>query len=310
VSGCAFLFPGQGAQVVGMGQELVATYPEARDLLERAEAQTHLPLRQVMGNGPQERLNADFMAQVAVYTVSCMVSEVLETRGIRAMAIAPYSSGIYAAAYAAGAIEFEAGLTLMREADRCIRRHGNGGTMGAVLGLAVADVEKLYAQVDGVVEVSIINTHHQVIVSGESFAVVDLLQQAEAAGALKTTRLPAAAPYHCGLLASADQCLARRVAQTPLADPHTPIISYLDGAALTSAPELAGLLSCQLSSRVDWVAVVESLVRRGLARMVEIGPGQMLSRCVRWIHRRATVFNTETALALETAVDTLQAFSD
>jgi [acyl-carrier-protein] S-malonyltransferase len=173
------------------------------------------------------------------------------------------------------------------------------------LGLSVTDVQKLRDQVEGIVEVSIINTHHQIIVSGENSAVEALLRKAEAAGALKTTRLPAAAPYHCGLLASADQCLALRVAQTPLADPHTPIISYVDGTALTSAPELAGLLSCQLSSRVDWVAVVESLVGRGLTRMVEIGPGQMLSRCVRWIHRPATVFITETALALETAMDTL-----
>jgi [acyl-carrier-protein] S-malonyltransferase len=159
--------------------------------------------------------------------------------------------------------------------------------------------------VDGVVEVSIINTHHQIIVSGQQSAVAALLQRATVAGALKTGRLPAAAPYHCSLLATADQCLAEWVAQTPLADPHTPIISYIDAAGLASAPAVAMLLSNQLGNPVHWTTVVADLVRRGLTPMVEIGPGQMLGRCVRWIHRRATVLNTETAAALEAAVDAL-----
>jgi [acyl-carrier-protein] S-malonyltransferase len=299
------MFPGQGAQAVGMGRDLADTFPEARGLLERAETHMRLPLGEMMFEGPQERLNEDFTAQVAVYTVSCMVAAVLEARSIRAAALAPYSSGLYAAAYAAGALEFEAGLTLMREADCCIRRQNGQGAMGAVLGLSAAQVADLCAEVSGVVEVSIINTHHQIIVSGERPAVEALLQKAAAAEALKTALLPASASYHCSLLANADQCLAARVARTPVANPHTPIISYIDAAALTSAPAVAMMLSNQLSNPVDWVAVVENLVRDGLSPMVEIGPGQMLGRCVRWIHRRATVLNTETAAALETAIDTL-----
>jgi [acyl-carrier-protein] S-malonyltransferase len=307
MSGCAFLFPGQGAQVVGMGRELAEAFPEARNLLERAEAQLQLPLGEIMRAGPEQRLNEDFTAQVAVYTMSCMAAEVLAARGIRAGAMAPYSSGLYAAAYAAGALSFEAGLALMQQADHCIHRHNRGGAMGVVLGLSAAEVAGLCAHVDGVVEVSITNTHHQVIVSGEQPAVTDLLQRAGAAGALKTDRLSAAAPYHCRLLAAADRCLARRVAQSPLADPHTPIISYIDATPLASAPAIAGMLSSQLGNPVRWTTVVADLVRRGLTPLVEIGPGQMLGRCVRWIHRRATVLNTETAAALEAAVDTLAA---
>ncbi len=302
---CAFLFPGQGAQVVGMGRTLAETFPEARSLLTRAEAHMRLPLGEIMFDGPQERLNEDFTAQVAVYTVSCMAAAVLEARDIRAAAVAPYSSGLYAAAYAAGAFGFEDGLNLMQEADHCIRRNNGGGAMGAVLGLSAAQVGDLCTQVDDVVEVSIINTHHQIIVSGQQSAVDALLQKAAAAEALKTARLPASAPYHCSLLAEADQCLATKVAGQPVAHPHTPVISYIDAAALTSGPAVAHMLSNQLANSVDWVAVVENLVRTGLSPMVEIGPGQMLGRCVRWIHRRATVLSTETADALETAVNTL-----
>jgi len=288
-----------------MGRELAGAFSEAGSLLVRAETHMRLPLGEIMFEGPQERLNEDFIAQMAVYTVSCMVAAVLEARSIRAAALAPYSSGLYAAAYAAGTLGFEAGLTLLREADCCIRRQNGEGAMGTVLGLSAAQVAGLCDQVDGVVEVSIINTHHQIIVSGERPAVEALLQKATAAEALKTALLPASASYHCTLLAEADQCLATRVARTPLANPHTPIISYIDAAALTSAPAVATMLSNQLSNPVDWVAVVENLVRDGLSPMVEIGPGQMLGRCVRWIHRRATVLNTETAAALETAIDTL-----
>jgi [acyl-carrier-protein] S-malonyltransferase len=310
VNQCAFLFPGQGAQVVGMGRELLEAFPETRELLERAEAHLHLPLGKIMFEGPEERLNEDFTAQVAVYAVSCMVTEILAAAGIRAAALAPYSSGLYAAAHAAGVLGFEAGLTLMQEADDCIRTHHSGGAMGVVLGLSSAHVADLCAQMNRPppVAVSIINTHHQIIVSGERSAVEALLERALAAEALKTAMLPASAPYHCSLLADADQCLAEKVAHTPLEAPHTPIISYIDAAAITTRPAVAEMLSNQLANPVDWVSVVDILVGRDLSPMVEIGPGQMLGRCVRWIHRGATVLHTDTAAALATALDALSRY--
>jgi [acyl-carrier-protein] S-malonyltransferase len=259
-----------------------------------------------MFQGPKERLNEDFVAQVAVYTISCMVADRIEGLGIRAAAMAPYSSGLYAAAYAAGVLGFEAGLTLMREADRCIRKQKIGGGMGVVLGLSASEVEPLCAEVQaGVVEVSIANTHHQTIVSGDCGAVDELLRLAAAAEALKTDRLPATAPYHCSLLAEADRCLAKVVDQTPMTSPHTPIVSYIDCGILQNSAQVKGLLSCQLHSPVQWANVVEELVRREAMPMIEIGPGQMLSRSVRWIHRHAVVLHTETAAALQDTIDFL-----
>lgn len=305
MSGCAFLFPGQGSQYVGMGRDLVEHFPPCREMLTRAEAHLGLPMEEIIFFGPEERLHEDFTAQAAVYTVSCMIADLLEARHIRAGGFAPYSSGIYAAVYAAGVVDFETGLTLMQEADRCIRKENNQGAMGVVLGLSAPEAEQLCGKVPGAVEVSIVNTRHQIIVSGERPAVDSFLELSLEAGALKADRLPAGAAYHCSLLQGADQCLARRFPEIPMSDPRAPIISYIDAQAMESASQVEALLCIQLESRVGWVGVVEELIRRKLLPMVEVGPGQVLDRSVRWINRQARVLPTETAAALGDAAESL-----
>jgi [acyl-carrier-protein] S-malonyltransferase len=306
MKGCSFLFPGQGAQYVGMGRDLVERFAESEDLLKRAELHLGLPLGEIMFSGPEERLNEDLNAQLAVYTVSCMVADLLANRSIRAATLAPYSSGIYGAAYGAGVLDFETGLALIVEAEHCINEANSQGGMGVVLGLSLPEVEDLCEKVKGHVEVSIVNTRHQIIVSGEGSAVDQLLKLASDSEALKTDRLPAAAPYHCSLLTPADHCLAKKIAKTSLNEPHTPILSYINQKPLVEAAEVAELLSNQLRSQVHWVGVVEELVRQNLAPMVEIGPGQMLGRSVRWIYRQAKVLATDTVSALENAIKSLQ----
>ena len=224
----------------------------------------------------------------------------------RSAALAPYSSGIYGAAYGAGVVDFQTGLNLIVEADRCINEANSHGGMGVVLGLSLAEVEEMCARVDGQVEVSIVNTRHQIIVSGEHRAVNRLLKLAADSEALKTDRLPAAAPYHCSLLTSADHCLAKKISKIPMNEPHTPILSYIDQKPLVKAAQVAELLSIQLRSQVQWLGVVEEMVRQNLSPMVEIGPGQMLGRTVRWIYRQTEVLNTDTTVALEKTVKSLQ----
>ena len=306
MKGCSFLFPGQGAQYVGMGRELVEKFPESEDLLKRAELHVDLPLGEIMFSGPEERLNEDLNAQLAVYIVSCMVADLLANKSIRPATLAPYSSGIYGAAYAAGVVDFQTGLSLIVEADRCIGKANSHGGMGVVLGLSLSEVEEMCERVEGQVEVSIVNTRHQIIVSGEDSAVDRLLKLAADSEALRTDRLPAAAPYHCSLLTSADHCLAKKISKISMNEPHTAILSYVDQKSLVKAVQVAELLSIQLRSQVQWVGVVEELVRQNLAPMIEIGPGQMLGRSVRWIDRRTEVLNTDTTVALEKTVKTLQ----
>lgn len=301
----AFLFPGQGAQVVGMGRSIAERFPDSKRLLDRAESILGMDLRKVMFEGPQASLDDDFTAQAAVYAASCLVVDLMESQGIRAAAIAPYSSGLYAAAYAAGVVDFETGLNLMTEADRCIREVRQDGAMGVILGLSGPEVEKLRAGMDGWAEVSILNTRHQTIVSGDSAGIDEILRRAMLAEALKTDVLSASAPYHCSLLKPADAKLARTVSRTPLKDPHTPVFSYIDCQPMTRSEQMATMFSSQLGNPVNWVGVVEELARRELTPFVEIGPSQMLGRSVRWIHRPATVLYTDTADALEQTIESL-----
>lgn len=305
MSTAAFLFPGQGAQVIGMGRSISERFPECMRLLEHAESRLDMSLRDIMFQGPQELLDEDFTAQAAVYVTSCMVVELLESRGIRAGAIAPYSSGLYAAAYAAGVVDFDTGLDLMVEADRCIRLACPAGAMAVILGLSGPEVESLRAGLTGKAEVSILNTRHQTIVSGDVEGVAEILEKAKLAEALKTDLLSGSFPYHCSLLKSADAMLAQRVAQTPLQPPHTPVLSYIDCQTMTASAQMAHMFSNQLGNPVNWVGVVEEMVRLGHTPFVEIGPSQMLGRAVRWIHRPATVLYTDTADAFEKTVETL-----
>jgi [acyl-carrier-protein] S-malonyltransferase len=305
MSACAFLFPGQGAQLVGMTSGLAEGFPECRTLPARAEEHLGLPLERLMIEGPQQELNEDFVAQVAVYTASCMVVGVLESRGIRAGAIAPYSSGLYAAAFAAGVLDFETGLDLMAEAYRCIRDQNVPGGMGVVLGMSSAEVQQLCDAIPELVEVSIANTPHQTIVSGEPAGVEKLLRRAMAEEALKVDWLPASAPYHCSLLQGADRCMESVVTSIRLNSAHTPIFSYVDCCPMSEPHQMAQVFSNQLGHPVRWVGVVEELVRRERTPFVEIGPSQMLGRSVRWIHRPAQVLYTNTVRELEATIRSL-----
>jgi malonyl CoA-acyl carrier protein transacylase len=235
-----------------------------------------------------------------------MVTDVLRGYGIRAGAMAPYSSGLYASAYAGGVFDFEAGLVLMLEAYRCIRNQNNMGGMGTVLGLSADQIEQLCTESEEAVEVSIINTRYQIVVSGENSALDKLLVRALSIGAQKASRLPAGAPYHSSLLTDADNELAHIVAETAIDDPHTPIVSYIDGTLLTNRSQVKSMLTQQLSNQVKWVNVVEELIRGNHMPMVEIGPGQMLYRSVRWINRRTRVFHTGTVEELEKTIKELR----
>ncbi len=242
------LFPGQGSQHVGMGADLYQIYPQARRRFDQANEVLGCKLSRICFEGPRDVLNTDLNAQLAVYTVSCILSDLLKQAGIVPKAVAGYSSGYYAAAYAAGGLPFAEGLATVKLAGKILLDEGQRitGKMAVIFGLPYEDVAAICIQT-GEVDVAIINTLHQVIISGNAPAVKQAMERCLAAGALDAYLLPAETAYHSRFMTAACKRFLNEIALAHLSDPQIPIVSYatLDTAqdkkalALTMASQLA-----------------------------------------------------------------------
>ena len=164
-----FLYPGQGSQQVGMGLDLYHTHPEAREIFDQADHLLGFSLSRLCFEGPEEELNLDLNAQLAVYTVSCILTDVLRANNVLPDVVSGYSSGFYAAAYAADCFDFADGLHLVRRAGEILLDNGRkiDGAMAVIFGLSLEKVDSICQQV-GAAEIAILNTPRQTIISGIS----------------------------------------------------------------------------------------------------------------------------------------------
>jgi [acyl-carrier-protein] S-malonyltransferase len=300
----AFFFPGQGAQRVGMGADLCHRFAAARDVFERADDYLGFSLSRMCFEGPAETLDADLNSQLSVYTHSCALASVLGPERLGSGMVTGYSSGFYAAAFAAGCFDFEIGLGIVHMAGTLLLEAAtaNPGAMGVIFGLAPECVHAICAQ-SGAVQPAIYNTPRQIVISGAIAAVQNVIDQALAQGALDAYRLPAAAAYHSASMRPAAHALSAALAQMDLKAPHTPLISYSTLEAVADGAALARLLASHLCSPVRWVELIGSLHQKGIRTVVEVGPGQILCRSVRWIERNLTTRPLSSAAALAAFVD-------
>ncbi len=282
-----------------MGADLCREFASAREIFEAADDCLGFNLRRICFEGPAEQLNDDLISQLAVYTYSCALIAVMGPERLGTGVLSGYSSGFYAAAHAAGCFDFVAGLELVRKAGGLLLNAAaeDPGAMGVVFGLSAEAVEAICTRI-GPVQPAIFNTPRQTVVSGSIEAVTTALAQAVAQGALDAYRLPAAAAYHSTGMRPAARALATVLADTPLRAPRTLLISYSTLQAVPDGGALARLLAMQLYSPVRWVELIHLLHRRGIRRVVEVGPGQMLSRTVRWIARGLTAHPLPRAAAV------------
>ena len=289
-----------------MGLDFYGRYSHAREIFDRADAFLGFPLSRLCFQGPEKDLNSDLMAQLAVYTVSCGITEVLRAFGVGPEAVSGYSSGFYAAAFAAGCFDFETGLQIVRRAGEIILDEGKKtqGRMAVIFGLSQEKVEKLCSRV-GDVAVSIANTPRQIIVSGLDPSVDKVMELAMAAEALDVYVLPAATAYHSRLLSPCTVRLLSEIKNNTIKDPRIPILSYATLEAVPNGEALKKVMAHQLSHPVRWVDVIRKL-KNGDRLFIEIGPGAVLSRTVRWIDRRIKMMNTGTVEALMKALEHME----
>jgi len=302
-----FLYPGQGAQQVGMGFDLYQNYPVARQIFNQADQILGFPLSQLCFKGPEEKLNRDLNAQIAVYTVSCILTEVLRTNNIFPDMVSGYSSGFYAAAYAAGCFAFSYGLYLVKRAGEILLEEGRKitGGMAVVFGLSPEKVKDICRQV-GNVEVAILNTSRQIIISGISSSINEAMDLSLKEGALDVYPLSVATAYHSKFMKQSGKRFFSEINEEYLKDPKAPVMSYLSLDWILSKKDLKKIMAVQLSGPVLWVALIKEIGHNRNRLLLEVGPGAVIFRTVKWIDRNIEMMATDSTEGLNTVIEKLK----
>lgn len=290
----AFLFPGQGAQTVGMAAELVAEVPAAKELFDRATKQLGFDLLKLCVEGPAEQLDATVNSQPALYVASLAALERLKQDDPAVVdsciATAGLSLGEYTALCFAGALSFEDGLRVVAERGAAMQDAAEASPSGmvSVLGLEVPQVEELCEQARGdeTLQVANLLCPGNTVVSGSTAACERIAEAAEAAGAMKVVPLAVAGAFHTPLMQPAVERLSAVLGEVELKSPRVPVVSNVDAKAHSDPAEIRDLLVRQVVSPVQWEASVRQLMQGGVDQFYEIGPGRVLRGLLKRIERK------------------------
>ena len=295
----AFLFPGQGAQFVGMARELTANLPAAKALFDEAAEVLGYDLLELCVNGPAERLNETDVSQPAIFVASLAALESVKATSPDVVAgvaaTAGLSLGEYTALVFAGAISFREALRVVKARGEAMQAAALATPSGmiAVLGLEPSEVEVLVAQARpvGTLEIANLLCPGNTVVSG-TLAALDAFEQiCVAKGGLRTARLAVAGAFHTTLMKPADDKLAEALAKVTITAPRIPVLSNVDAKPHTDPAEIRTLLVRQVFSPVLWEATVRGLMASGVDKFYEIGPGRVLAGLLKRVNRKADMTN-------------------
>ncbi len=295
----AFLFPGQGAQTVGMAQQLCATLSAARRLFDEASAILGYNLLEVCKKGPVERLNSTAVSQPAIFVASLAALESLRASDPSAeascVATAGLSLGEYTALVFAGALSFSDGVRLVKRRGEAMQAAADASpsAMVSVLGLDRDKVGELCARArsKGLIEVANLLCPANIVVSGTQDACAEVERLAPEMGAMKTIRLVVAGAFHTELMKPADQSLREALADVALRPPRIPVWSNVDAQPHTNPEEIGTLLVRQVLQPVQWEQTMRNLLASGVDRFYEIGPGRVLAGLLKRVERKANCVN-------------------
>ena len=309
----AFVFPGQGAQKVGMGKSLAERFPICREAFAEADAALDEALSVLCFEGPGETLLLTENTQPAILAMSVAVWRLVESRGVRASFAAGHSLGEYSAHVAAGTLSFADALRTVRRRGRYMQEAVpvGEGAMAAILGLDADGVARACAdtmtELGGrIVTPANLNAPGQVVIAGHADAVARAGERAKAIGAKRAIALAVSAPFHCALMKPAEDRLAPELRALPASNPRIPVVANVDGEPKRDAHAAIDALIRQVSSPVRWEQVVNRLITEGVTTFVELGPGSVLAGLIKKIDRTVQVMSVEDEHGLTAALEQLE----
>jgi len=307
----AFLFPGQGAQVVGMGKDVAEAFPAAAEVFRKADDIVGFDLSVICFEGPSEKLNRTAISQPAIFVTSAAILEVLRASGVAERGVADVMAGLslgeYTALYGAGLIDFEEALLLVKKRGEAMQASADEqeGSMVSIIGLDEEKVASVCSEASGgeLLQASNFNCPGQIVISGAKGAC----DRAEAAavehGAIKAVRLEVAGAFHTEMMASAAAALEEALSGCQIREPgEVQVIANIDAEYYASAEKIAKGLTKQLTQAILWQKCMERLIADGVEKFYEIGPGRVLTGLMRRINRKIRVVNISNVEALTAVV--------
>ncbi|WP_163530504.1 ACP S-malonyltransferase [Halobacillus ihumii] len=290
----AYIFPGQGSQEVGMGQEMYENYPQVKELFDAADEALGYSLTSLMFEGPAEELTKTENAQPALLLNSVAIAKVLEEEGVTPAMTAGHSLGEYSALVSAGALDAIDAVKLVHTRGKLMEEaYPTGlGAMAAVLGLEKEEIERVLAKMDQdqPVDLANINCPGQIVIAGTSDGVKQASEQLQEAGAKRVLPLNVSGPFHSRLMKPASESFSNSLAKTVLHDAKIPVYANVSAEAVTDASKIQSLLVEQLYSPVRFQEILEQFVEEDIEAIVEVGHGKVLSGLVRKVKRRMKTF--------------------
>lgn len=295
----AFIFPGQGAQYVGMGKDFYEQIPVSREMFKLASKASELDVEALCFE-ENDRINITEYTQIAMLAAEVAILKAIEEKGIKPDVTAGLSLGEYGAIAAAGVMSPE-------DVFRVVRKRGlymqeavpEGGAMTAVLGLDASQIEKICQEIEGLVSIANYNCPGQIVITGEAGAVAKAAESLSAAGAKRCVPLNVSGPFHSAMLAGAGEKLGEVLNHVAIQDISVPYLANVTADYVTDKEQIKGLLMKQVSSSVKWQQSVERMIADGVDIFIEIGPGKTLSGFMRKINKEVTTLNIEKVEDLE-----------
>lgn len=272
-----FMFPGQGAQYIGMGKAMYDEYEKAREIFDIASKVTGLDIPALCFE-ENDKLNITEYTQIAMLTAEAAVYAVMEEQGLKCDYTAGLSLGEYGALIAAGVFSYEDAFKVVRQRGIFMQEAvPTGGAMAAVLGLDAAQIEKVCNETEGYVSIANYNCPGQIVITGEEAAVNKASETLKEAGARRVVPLNVSGPFHSKLLVPAGERLGKVIDETKINAVKVPYVANTTAEIVTDAVNIRDLLVRQISSSVRWQQTIELMLKEGVDTFVEIGPGKTLT---------------------------------